>query len=305
MRQHRIHQLQAERNQLKGIISRIPDEEIINRLSFESRLDQVEEELKSLQHGFREPAKTILYFRGKPVVGTTGIVAQFGVKAVDQFNDLVMALAAQMSGSSLGDRGSIPNYKVNQLLITGTALGSFGFELEENLEQLDSITEEKPALIENSMKRALRIIRASIQSDDDLMDEIDDLDDRALSEIHDFLDTMSKYEAYCALEVDDEYFSFEDYKQVERSARRFEKSNIVEEETQYNGEFIGALPESRTFEFKISPSNTVIKGKIAPSIADPMIINHNLETQLRIKVHKKTVGKGKPRFTLLEFSKNT
>lgn len=302
MRQHRIHQLQAEQNQLIGILSRIPEDEVINRMSFESRLEQVEEELESIKTGFREPAKTILFFRGKPVVGTTGIFAKFGFEAVDQYNDLVMALTAQLSGSSLGDRGSIPNCKDNQLLITGTALGSFGFELEENLEQLECINEESPALIENSMKKALRIIKASTQSDDDLMDEIDDLDDRTISEIHDFLCTLAKHEAYCAVEVDDEYFSFDDYKQVERSARRFDKSNIIEEETQFYGEFIGALPESRSFEFKIFPSNNVIKGKIAPTIVDAMVINHNLEKQLKIKVYKKTVGKGNPRFTLLEFS---
>lgn len=302
MHRNRIYQLQAEQNQLKDMISRTPAENTIDIKGFEYRLGRVSEELEKLQTGYREPAKTILYFRGKPVVGTTGVFAKFGVEAVDQYNDVVMALAAQISGKTLGDRGVIPKFKDNQLLITGTALGSFGFELEENLEQLDNISEADSSLMEVSMKKALSILKASLKSDEDLMDEIDELDDRAISLIHNFLDTMAKNEAYCAVEVDEEYFSFVNYDQVQRSAGRFDKNNIMEENTQLIGEFIGALPESRTFEFKLFESNNIIKGKIANSIDDVMAINRNLEKQLKIKVQKKTVGKGKPRFTLLEFA---
>jgi len=301
MRQHEIPQLRAERDHLHGILSRIPAGEVINRLSFQNRLHQVEERLDTLLSGFREPAKTVLYLSGKPVVGTTGIEAKFGAEVVNQFNSIVIALAAQLSGNTLGERGSIPNCKDNQLLITGTALGSFGFELEENLEQLECLTEQEPSLIESSMRKALRIMKASIGSDDELMDEIDELDDRAMQVIHDFLETMAKNEAFCAIEVDDETFCFEDFKQVERSSSKFDSNNMDESEADYFGEFIGALPESRTFEFKVSPSNNVIKGKVGHSIEDAMAINHILEKQIRITVHKKTIGKGNPRFTLMKF----
>lgn len=302
MHNRELHQLRAEQSQLRDILSRIPESDVIDKMSFEYRLKQVTEEIEKVQEGYREPAKAVLFFRGKPVVKSIGVYAEFGIKAVSQFNDIVQALAANLSGVILGERGAIPNRKENQLLITGTALGSFGFELEENLEQLECVPEEESLIIDKSMKKALHIMRASLESDDELMDEVDGLDDRTIKEIHDFLDTMAINEAYCAIEVDDEVFCFEDYKQVERSSKRFESDNIREKEESYIGEFTGVLPGSRTFEFKLSPSNILIRGKVGDQITDASVINDNLKSQVEITVSEKAIGKGRPRYTLLKFT---
>lgn len=47
-REDMIHQLHAERGHLLGIISRIPADEVLNKLSLEHRLKQVEADLESL-----------------------------------------------------------------------------------------------------------------------------------------------------------------------------------------------------------------------------------------------------------------
>lgn len=302
MHNREVNQLRAEQNQLMGILSRIPSNEYINRMSFQSRLDEVNEELDKVRNGFRDPAKTVIYFRGKPVVGSVGVYADFGVKAISQFNDIIKALAANISGLTLGERGAIPCLRENQLLITGTAIGSFGFELEENLEQLECVAEETE-LVEESLKKAFSILKASVESDDDLMDEVEGIDDRAITKIHDFLDTMASNEAYCAIEIDDETFSFQDYAQVERSSKRFLPNNIHEKEESYNGEFTGALPGARNFEFKLSPSNKLIHGKVGEQITDASVINHNLEIQVKITVSEKVIGNGRPRYTLLSFTR--
>ena len=95
----------------------------------QSRLD-VESELSSVAAPNREPARARLTFRGRPVVGQHGIFAEFGAKATSAFADAVAKVAAGLSGP-LASMGPIPNRDESRLLITGTALGSFGFELEE------------------------------------------------------------------------------------------------------------------------------------------------------------------------------
>ena len=162
MRSREINQLRAEQNHLKGILSRIPENEYINRMSFESRLKEVNEELSSVPEGYREPARAVVYFRGKPVVGSFGVFADFGIKAVSHFNDVVKAIATNIIGIGLGERGAIPSLKDSQLLITGTARGSFGFELEENQEQLECIPEDT-RIVEASLSKTFRIIKASIE----------------------------------------------------------------------------------------------------------------------------------------------
>ena len=259
----------------------------------------MEEELAIAEENYREPAITLLYFRGKPVVGTSGIVAKFGLEAVNQYSQLVVALAAQMSGHTLGDRGMIPNCKDNQLLITGTALGSFGFQLEENIENDECLAEDGSSIIGNSMKKAVSIFKASTEPDDTFSEEIYKLENRVIREIHHFLEILSNNEAFCSIETRNDYFIFEGHEQVKRSSRRFAKSNIREETDTLIGEFTGVLPKSRDFEFKLSQDNEIIKGKISPLIKNAANINNLIAKRLGIKVEKRTAGTSKPRFTLL------
>ena len=56
--------------------------------------------------------------------------AEFGAKVINTFADAIAAIGASQT-TALGTRGVIPGRDDYQLLITGTALGSFGFELEE------------------------------------------------------------------------------------------------------------------------------------------------------------------------------
>ena len=59
------------------------------------------------------------------MVGGYGIFADFGTKIVGALNEAVTSVAASLSGG-LAAKGPIPNREKNQLLITSTAVGSFG-----------------------------------------------------------------------------------------------------------------------------------------------------------------------------------
>lgn len=61
--------------------------------------------------------------------GSHGVVADFASKAAGFFTDAFTAVAAGLA-ENLRYMGPIPDKEKNQLLITGTAIGSFGFEFE-------------------------------------------------------------------------------------------------------------------------------------------------------------------------------
>ena len=73
--------------------------------------------------------KAIVTFRGKPVNESHGITAEFSGKAINGLNEMVASVVASLN-NNLKFMGPIPNREQHQLMITGTAVGSFGFEFE-------------------------------------------------------------------------------------------------------------------------------------------------------------------------------
>ncbi len=297
-----INQLRSERDYLKALMDRMPIAEVLNRKSLQHRISQVESELERTDgRGTREPAKAIVRFKGDPVVGTYGIFAKFGAIAVSQFTDTLKALAAKFVGAIVRATGPIPGCGNNEILITGTAPGSFGFIVEEDLDNMECVAEEDGSILQKAMHKAVRILRSSTESDQLFVDEIDDIDDRIIDDFHDFLKTLSDNKAFCTLEVDDEHFSFKNEEQVYRSMQRFVRSNIKEDEIELTGKFTGSLLHDRSFEFELSPDQ-VIKGKIDNDNIDPDDIITNCHKQARIMVHTRKVGDSRTSYKLLSYA---
>ena len=98
--------------------------------SMESRLQEVESRLEAAGISTRLPVVRKLTFRGRPVVGSQGIFAEFGMAATKAFTEAVADDGGVLVRPASA-MGPIPNRDQNQLLITSTAVGSFGFELQE------------------------------------------------------------------------------------------------------------------------------------------------------------------------------
>lgn len=292
------HQLLAEKTSLDRMLAGLPESSVIDRLSLEARKAEVEEALAAAPAPAREPARARLTFRGKPIVGSHGMFAEFGAKAINAFADAVAAIGASQT-TALGTRGALPNREEYQLLITGTALGSFGFELEEAPKDKTLFTEL--SLVDHAIKQTLRIMEASLGTDDELTEAITDADPRAVEALRGFLQTLADQEAVCALEFKEEVFRFADVGQVRRSEGRLRQDNIHEEEKSLSGHFLGVLPHRRTFEFQMADTEDIIAGKVGPGIEDAGSINHVLERPLLIQVHTKRAGTGRPKYTLLSY----
>lgn len=290
------HQLLAEHTALERLLEQLPASSVIERMGLEARKKETEDALASQPAPSREPVRAKLTFNGKPIVGGHGMFAEFGAAAVGTFASAVAAVGASQNGP-LGTRGALPDRDDFKLLITGTALGSFGFELEEAPMDSEMLFPET-SLVETAIEQTKAILEATIGTDDDLADAVSEADKRALDALRAFLKTLADEEAVCTLEFKEKVFRFADVGQVRRSERRLSLDNIHADPQQLEGFFQGVLPKRRTFEFAIASSEEVISGKVGPDIPDASAINHILEQLTTIDVVATRVGSGRPRYVL-------
>ena len=291
----RLHLL-AEQTFLRRDLSETPETARLTRMSIEARLRKVEAELAALPVDERAPARARLTFDGVPVIRSHGIFADFGMKAVNSFTEAVASVAASLT-APLAAMGPIPNRDQNQLLITGTAVGSFGFELEEyRTEQLT--LDSSP--VANALERTQALLQSTLGDDEALADIASETDPRALDKVRAFLRVLADNNAICALQCGGRGVRFTDVGQVNRSLARLAADNLHESEEQLHGEFIGVLPNSRSFEFKLASDQQIIRGKVSPRLLNVDDINGHLNQAVQIEVTKTQVGNGRPRYLLTQ-----
>ncbi|MEO5333878.1 MAG: hypothetical protein H7839_17840 [Magnetococcus sp. YQC-5] len=286
----------SEIKELEAILASIPEEDVIDRMSLESRLEAAKEALAAQPR--RPAAKARLTFRGKPVFGSHGMTADFGAKAAGTFSDAFAAVAASLN-EGLRAMGPIPNRDRNHLLITGTAIGSFGFEFElPSPQQLSLFPDEDAG---NAMAKIQTLFKLTAEgSDDEMAEIIEEIHPRAVKKIYDFLDMLVQQQAWCGLEFADHFFRYSSYDQLKTASERLKDDNIQERQEKFQGEFQGVLPGGRSFEFKLSDQDGVIRGKIDPAIKDPHILYRLwLHRPMTVQFNVMQVGQGRPRFTLM------
>ncbi|MGE4125810.1 MAG: hypothetical protein AB7E59_11175 [Pusillimonas sp.] len=289
--------LLAEQTFLRRDLSETPETARLTRMSIEARLRKVEAELAALPVDERAPARARLTFDGVPVIRSHGIFADFGMRAVNSFTEAVASVAASLT-APLAAMGPIPNRDQNQLLITGTAVGSFGFELEEY--RTEQLTLEDSSPVANALERTQALLQSTLGDDEALADIASETDPRALDKIRAFLRVLADNNAICELQCGGRGVRFTDVGQVNRSIARLAADNLHESEEQLHGEFIGVLPNSRSFEFKLASDHEIIRGKVSPRLQNVDDINAHLNHIVQIQVTKTQVGNGRPRYLLTQ-----
>lgn len=290
-------QLLAEKSFLNRDLAEMPATALLTRRSLEARLRKVEAAIAAMDQAGPAPARARLTFNGLPVVGSHGIFADFGMKAMSSFTEAVAAMAASLS-APLAPMGPIPNRDQNQLLITNTALGSFGFELEEYRPQQPAVAVDSPVAI--ALERTRSLLQSTQGNDEELADVASETDQRALEKVRAFLKVLSEHDAVCALQYGNDVVRFQDVGQIRQSLARLEADNLHERQEVLSGFFEGSLPNARTFEFKLASDGQVIRGKIAPAVQNVEEINKHLQLRVQIPVTITQVGKGRPRYVLTQ-----
>ncbi|WP_073465639.1 hypothetical protein [Rhizobacter sp. OV335] len=291
------HHLLADQQFLRDQLAQLPASALLTRSSTEARLRAVETRLQETPEALEpEPARARLTFSGAPVVASRGVSADFGMRAVNSFSEAIAAMAASLS-APLAASGPIPNRGQNPLLITSTALGSFGFELEEHS------PDPTPSLERSAMATALERMHALLAStfgtDEELADVASETDRRAVEKVRAFLKVLADHDAVCTLQVADRTVRYVDVGQVKQSLQRLAEDNLHEDHVTLTGHFTGLLPQARTFEFKTDAGGQLLRGKIAPTVEDIAEINRHLGDTVPIDVLTTQVGNGRPRYLLV------
>lgn len=293
----------SEIKELESLLEKIPRKNAINRIGLEARLKSAREALTKFTQQ-QIPHKAKLTFRGRPVFGSHGVSADFASKAAGLFTDAFSAAVAGIT-ENLRYMGPIPDKQKNQLLITGTAIGSFGFEFELPSLGTDEPNQQAPLFPlpnhpEDAMQKLEKLFQVAAEgTDDDIAELVEEIHPRAVKKTADFLNFISEQEAWCGLEFKERFFRFSGTDQVRASVERLKSNNIKETDESYTGEFQGVLPKGRTFEFKLRDQDGVLRGKIGPDIEDADVLNREfLHKLVSVKFHVIQVGQGRPRYTL-------
>ncbi|WP_295448887.1 hypothetical protein [uncultured Thiodictyon sp.] len=289
----------AEIGTLQRMLAETPEEDVVDRASLTVRLQVLEDRIEKAGPVQREPARARLTFAGRPVIGSYGIFADFGAKAVGGFTDAVAAVAASLT-APLAAMGPIPNRDQNQLLITNTALGSFGFELEEY--RGEQLSLDDPSIIEQALDRTQCLLQGSIDPNDEILaDSAAELDQRALDKVRAFISTLADQDATCALQFRERTFRFSDLGQVRASLARLGRDNLHEDTLTLTGEFQGLLSKPRTFQFAADGDLGVITGKVSRAVPDLDRINRDLGyRRVQMTLLTTRVGSDRPRYLLVE-----
>ncbi len=292
--------LASEVAELESILLRIPATSKLERFGFEQRLQAARTALEQAQETI-EPERTQLTFKGLPVVGSKAIGAEFGSKAVVAFTEAYTAVMAGMK-DSLKYMGPIPEKARNQLLITGTAVGSFGFEFQLPALQPDLFSESGGA--EEALERLLTLLEVSaLGTDDEIVEVVAEIHPRAVRKVAAFLSYLSQNQAWCGLEFKQKVFRYKSIDQLRQSHERLSEGNIHEGVETFLGELQGILPKGRSFEFKISGDDQIIRGKVGLGVSDPDVLNREwLHKPVRVKLNVVQVGQSRPRYTLSDLT---
>jgi len=296
MTRSELERLQAELATVRRMHAATPVEDAIDRGSLNARLEELEHMIANAGAQGRAPARVRLTFRGKPVVGSHGIFVGFGQDAVKRYSEAV-AMIASSEEEALKAAGRIPNKR--ELLITSTAIGSFGFELEEHVEDELPMDESSPTA--RAMDQLADVLLATQEgTDDDLADSLLDTDPRAVEKIRSFLDLLVSKEAVVNLIQDNRTVRFTQVAKVAEAKERLGEKNIHEDTQEFTGQVSGLILSKRWFEFKTDGSEETIVGKIAKDLKDASHIDSNLHRSARVRLRVTRAGQGRPKYLMNE-----
>ena len=287
-------QLQSQKEFLKHQLEKLPATALLTRSSMESQMQVVEQRLEFTDRP-PGPRVAVLTFRGKPVVASQGIFAEFGARATEAFIEAVVTTACSLAGP-VASAGPLPGRDQFRFLITGTATGSFGFTLEEHSSGASPVEEQSIAAHALEMTCSLLEISAR-GTDEELADCVSAMNPRSIEAIRGFLNLLAADDAACTLVLGRRNFAFQDLSEVRRSLTRLDRDHLHEQTRTLSGKFIGVLPKARTFEFELADSAEIIRGKIE-LVVDVDLINRHLMEAAEVEFQETKVGNGKPRYRL-------
>jgi len=264
----------AELADAKNMLATTPDFDFVGRMSFEARVEVLEEELAAITLTNNTQGEVIIYFGGDPVQGSDSISTTFASTILSKFQDVISLLfASKKQDTEISESGIIPFSKESELCLAGTPRGSFGFILKENNSQTSLVDTE----LQKAIDSINNILELSVnQNKDELLEIIATLPARTRKSVYDFITYINKSKASLTIQTKNKTVVAKknSLKNIEEF---FEVMQTVTTRTKdYVGIFQGALLESKKFEFLIESENQSINGLITKDIDKKHIAEMNI-----------------------------
>lgn len=305
MKRLELDSLKADLAAVESLLaSRTEDDDPVGWLQFSSRKADLAHEITKIEETPDNKAGVALFFGGRPVIGSRGILADFAGKALENYQDMVAKrFAAIETGSPLGERGRVPGRGNAQLMVTEVARGSFGFVLEEATQDADWIETPLKQVVEEVSDL---IYRLSLVDEEGFESVVDTLDDRLLGSIRSFLKTLDEAGATLKLVEGQKEFILQ-REDVERARTRADSMEISERELEKTGMFF-MLPDSRKFELYPVGGEPVCKGGMTADCLKEIlggssqipadVINSAWKVSLKVREVRQRTGATKISYTL-------
>ena len=282
----------SERSQVMSMLKSIDEKNVISRMSLEYRLSQLDDEIKNANINMHSPAKAVITFKGDPVLGTVGISSAFGAKILKAFNSAITQVSTSLMPVTAVQ-------KIEPMIITGTAKGSFGFVLEEPSREGILDFDEK-SITSCSLEKTYKILSSAISNDDELLaNELEAIDENSIKKIREFIDILVKEKTIFTIKNSDFSLVVRNPHQLETISYKRSVDNIKEEIKTLDVKFTGVLPNKRRCEFKLISDNTDVEvATISSHIKSPEVINTLIGKTVQAKFLCTTVGNGKTKYSL-------
>lgn len=228
-------------------------------MSFRERLEELQHQLDEIPADRKEATITLL-FSGAPVHGSTGIDAQFLGKALLPFQKMVHADLVQRGYGKVGARGQIKNADDARLYITALPRGSFGVELSK-LDDANNFDEDHVA---DSLVHISKLIQSSGASDEEFAANLDEVSQRTLNGLRQFLKIVAEDKAGVIIESGNIRSSLTDA-EVQSAYNRVSETITKPSTARIKGVLKGILLESWKFDF-LSENDEKISGSISRNL---------------------------------------
>ena len=280
---------------LESLLSRLAEDRVILRIGYEDRLQRARQKLEGVLPPPR-PKKIEVSFTGEPVQSHYGIDANFAAESIAIISDAVRLATAGATGE-LKPTGQIPRNTMGQPIITGVALGSFGFEMELPIPEGDPHGFSYP---EQATQRIQTLLTSANEaSDEQLYNAAMAIHPRAVNKTGGLVDFMRKRNAQLVIQYQDRKVELSTRDDIERVAKRLNPANVEDRTTEVTGTLIGILPATRQFELAHF-DGTSIQGRIAQEIEDPYLTAREFTNQqVSATIRTIRIGRRDPRHTLV------
>ncbi len=300
--------LDSIRSELSSVEALIHELEMIDdpvgKIQYEYKKSLLTLQLNELINQEETKASVALFFGGKPVFGSRGINADFAGKVLNDFQEIISKVFANLESGSLGTRGPIAFSEGSQLMITEIAKGSFGFVLDELSDQMDLVETGLKTVVDEV---ALMIDKTGANEQSKFEEVLSEIDNRTLISLRDFFVNLDRNSATIRLVEGDKEFQL-DEAAIQRGRERTENTTIEESNDFLEGALLGFLPEHKRFELRLLDEE-VIYGTATNNAAETysemltrgMSIGMKCKINASIRIIKPLNRPQKKLYRLLEF----